>query len=262
MPLLDYRQYRQIDSEASLFRFIGSFESITDGRTLWVRGEDLTMPVSLEKNRCFILPKHKGEIVPDAPELIRWNRISTLTEGTKVFIGGQVKTQNNRLIFSSSKEEPLMVIFYNCPDTELPGEIISAARTRNEYWNPLTPVSIVIGALALIYIAATLLDRPAFRITVISSIIAVFVPILHVFPPGLLFTVIYRRLTWNARKTRAVWDLTRFGLLPGSSRQLARRLAVKAYSIEVLAWILLILGICLNIIFILLVLLLFRIISF
>ena len=161
-PHLDYIQYRQLMGEA-VFRFTGNIESITDGHTLWVRGEDLTIPVSLSKTKCYLLPKHESGELPDAPEQIRWNRVSTLTEGSKVFIGGKLKMQDNRLNFVKTKEQPLMVIFYSCADDKLPAAVIRAARTRNEYWNNITPASIGIGALILIYIAASFLDRPAYR---------------------------------------------------------------------------------------------------
>jgi len=265
-PLLDYRQYRQLDEKADIFRFTGNMESITDGYTLWVRGDDLTIPVSLKKTKCFLLPVHEEDRrqrqFPEAPEQIRWNRVSTLTEGSKVFIGGQLKLQDNRPIFVSTKEQPLMVIFYNCPETELTSAIISAARTKNEYWNNITPISIAIGALILIYIAASFLGRPAFHLTVICALAAVFIPILPIFPPGFLFTSLYRRLTWNARKLRANWDLARFGLLPGSTKRLARYFAVRAYALEFFAWILILLGITLNLIFIFMILFLFQVISF
>ncbi|MDR0504021.1 MAG: hypothetical protein LBH16_11960 [Treponema sp.] len=276
------------------------------------------------------MPKHEGEAAPEAPEQIHWNRISALNEGAKVFIGGVLKTQNDRLNFVTTREKPLMVIFYDCPDEALTDGLIRAARTRNEYWNSITPISIVIGALALIYIAASFLDRPAFRLTVISAMLALFVPVLPIFPPGLLLTVVYRRMTWHARRLRALWDLvclplrylpqgkessllstgekygyvtldsltaeiTRknipflvpglteynkkeqmyfygilnedaglpekskdpfvsFGLLPANPVTLARFYAVKAYSLEALAWIIQILGIGVNIVFIYLLL--------
>jgi hypothetical protein len=325
-PLLDYRQYRQMKEQESVFRFTGEIESITDGKTLWVRGENLTIPVSLEKTQCWLLPIQEGEGVPEAPEQIRWNRVSTLTEGAKVFIGGVLKTQDDRSIFTTAREKPLMVIFYNCPDDSLTQAIIRAARTRNEYWNNITPVSFVFGALALVYIAASFLNRPAFRLTVITALIAIFVPVLPAFPPGLLLTVLYSRMSWQARRLRALWDLARlplrflpagqesstlstgekygfvklnslppetsekpipflipelpnerkktglyffgvlndgsplpekskdpfisFGILPDSPQRLARHYAKKAYTLEVLAWLVLLSGIGLNIIFI------------
>ena len=260
--LLDYKQYRQLDIQEEIFRFAGYIESITDGHTLWVKGCDLTISVSLYKTKCFLLPMHEGDGLPEAPQQIRWNRVSTLTESSKVFIGGQLMMQDNRLSFISTKENPLMVIFYNCPDTELKNTIIRAARTRNEYWNSFTPVSLAIGALILFSIAAFYLYRPAFRLNVISAFVAVFVPVLPVLPPGFVFTVLNRRLTWNARRLRINSDLAHFDLMPGASKSLSRRYAIKAYSLEAFAWLLMLMGIVINIVFIFLILYLFEVISF
>jgi hypothetical protein len=254
-PLLDYSQYRNLKEDGGVFRFTGGIESLTEGRMLWVKGGDLTIPVSLEKTKCWLLPKHEGDDVT-APDQIRWDRVSTLTEGVKVFIGGQIKLQDNRLNFVTTKEKPLVVIFYNCPDDALTGEIIRCARTKNEYWNSVTPISLVIGALSLIYIAASLLDRPAFRQTVIASLVAVFVPFLPLIPPGFLFTALYRRLTWQARKLRETWDLVSYGILQAEDSLSARHYAVKAYATEAFAWFFMLTGIALNIVFIMLILLL------
>jgi len=284
-PLLDYSLYRQSNIEGQMFYFTGEIESITDGHTLWVRGDDLTMPVSLElqpntnektdekgkkidsaspgsqaavsphiKTKCFLLPRHEGNREPDAPVQIRWNLVSTLSEGIKVFIGGQIKKQNNRLIFCSTKDKPLMVIFYSCPDTELSSGIIRAARSRNEYWNSFTPISLAIGAFTLIFIAASYLNRPAFHFTVISAFIAVFIPILPIMPPGFLFTILYRRLTMNARKLRITSDLACFNLLPDISGKSAGQYAVRAYLLEAFAWLFLLTGVIINIIFIYIIL--------
>jgi len=259
---LDYRQYRQPEWEGGIFRFSGGIESITDGQTLWVKGDDLTIPVSITKTKCYLLPIHEGEGFPEAPQRIRWNRISTITEGAKVFIGGKIKNQDGRLSFVSTKEQPLMVIFYNCPDAAFAGLIIQAARTRNEYWNNITPISLAIGVLALIYIAASFLGRPAFRLTVVSALVAVFIPIFPFFPPGILLTSLYRRLTWNSRKLRADYDLARYGLLSDSTPWIAGFISLRAYTLEFLACVSILAGICINIIFIFLILYLFRLISF
>ncbi|MCL2174566.1 MAG: hypothetical protein FWB73_00835 [Treponema sp.] len=271
--LLNYSQYRQlpddVNTESNTFRFIGEIESITDGHTLWVRGKDLTIPVSLDKTKCFLLPQQEDSLhgsfasqgVPETPAQIRWNTICTLTEGAKVFIGGQLKMKNNRLSFYSSKENPLMVIFYNCPDDDLPRRIISGARTRWEYWNTVTPISLAAGALSLVYIAASLLERPAFHLTVITAIIAVFIPILPIIPPGILLTALYQRFMLNATTLRAKWDLAKFGLLPDAHIQPSRRFDIRAYSLEALAWIMLLAGILINIIFIFLILFQFKVIT-
>jgi len=245
-------------NEGGIFRFSGGIESITDGHTLWVKGEDMTIPVSLDKTKCYLLPVQEGEM-PQAPEQIRRNTVCTMTEGTKVFIGGQVKMQNNRLSFCSTKDETLMVIFYNCSDEDLPAGIISGARAQNDYWNNLTPASVISGALALIYMAASLLGRPAFRLTVISAIIAVFIPILPVLPPGLLFTNLYNRLIWKTRKLRAKEDLVYYGLLQEKNTINAH---VNVHFMEIFAILILLFGIFLNVVFIFLILFQFEVISF
>jgi hypothetical protein len=218
-PILNYSQYSRQGKDAGTFRFVGGFESITDGRTLWIRGEDLTVPVSLQNAETYLLPMQKSDGMPEvfdpgdeAPEKIRWERVSALTEGARVYVGGLLVCQNGRLSFVSTKEKPLTVIFYDGPDHSLTTRAIRAGRHRGEYWNAITPYSLVIGALGLILMAVMFLPRPAFRLTVIVSIIALFVPLYPMIPPGLLFTVMYRRLAWRSRILRSYRDLARLPL--------------------------------------------------
>jgi hypothetical protein len=218
-PILDYGIYRQLEQEGGAFRFIGGFESVTDGKTLWIHGENLTIPVSLTNAQTYLLPMHKGDGAQDdfdsseeALEEINWNRVSTLTEGAKVFVGGVLDFQDGRWIFVSTKEAPLLVIFYDGPDRSLTSRAIRSGGRRFEYWNKATPYSIAIGALCQILIALSYLYRPAFRPTVITSLIALFIPLYPIIPPGILFTTLHRRLTWQVRAYRAYRDLARLPL--------------------------------------------------
>ena len=145
----------------------------------------------------------------EAPEKIRWERVSALTEGARVYVGGLLVCRDGRWSFASSKENPLMVIFYDGSDQSLTTRTIRAGRHRGEYWNGVTPYSLVIGALCQILMAVAFLSRPAFRLTVIVSLIALFVPLYTIIPPGLLFTVVYRRLAWRSRILRSYRDLAR-----------------------------------------------------
>jgi hypothetical protein len=331
---------RQAVGEGGVFRLLGGVESITEGRTLWVKGENITIPVSLENTESWIVPMRGEEGTADAPERVRWNRVSTLTEGAKVFVGGRLQTGCGGPGFISTKENPLMVIFYDCPDDSLTDIIIRAGRNRNEYFNNATPISIFMGALALVSIAAYFLDRPAYRLTVITSLIALSVPALPWFPPGLIFTLMYRRLSWHALNLRAYRDLIRlplryipkgqksavlftgekygyaeydslpagagekeggmpimppeslkkgrvgywraygilgaegntpgkskdpfvsYGILPACPALLSRHYAVSAYAMEALAWIAVVSGIVLNIVFVFMILSLFHLVSF
>jgi hypothetical protein len=333
-PMLDYGVYRGLQGDGGSYRFIGGFESITDGHTLWLRNENLTIPVSLRGAQTYMLPMQEGDGLSgtfdpgeEAPERIRWDRVSTLTEGARVFVGGSLVLRDDRWTFAASSETPLLVIFYDGPDRSLTVRAIRAGRHRNEYWNALTPYALILGALCLIFMAVSFLSRPAFRLTATTALIAVFIPLFPLIPPGILCTVLYRRLWWRARIFRANRDLARlplkylprgegvcrlpggewyggcscdtlsdearrtapllildegkrkdegwyifgalpgpqtagaipsepedpfatFGILPGKPESLARRYTFRAYTLEIIAWLVLLAGIGLNVLFI------------
>jgi hypothetical protein len=259
-PVLDYAACQHTPPEGSVYRFIGGFESLTDPaagndksknraflspdsrsppneQTLWIRSDTLTVPISLKGAQTYMLPMPGGGEVlgpfdpgEESPQRIRLDRISTLTEGAKVFVGGLLVLRDNRWIFVSTKENPLLVIFYDGPDRTLATRAIRAGRHRNEYWNRITPYGFILNAFSQILMAASFLPRPAFRLTVIAAFVALFAPLLPLLPPGVLLTVLYRRLWWRARIFRAYRDLARqplkyfpsggaaIGRLPGGER--------------------------------------------
>ncbi|MFP3041120.1 hypothetical protein LQZ19_04790 [Treponema primitia] len=232
-PVLDYAACQNTPPEGGLYRFTGGFESLTgstaetrkgrasppDSQTLWIRSDTLTIPIALDGAHTYMLPMPEGgeSLGPfdpgeESPERIRWDRISTLTEGAKVFVGGLLTRLEDRWTFVSTKEHPLLVIFYDGPDYTLATRAIRAGRHRNEYWNRITPYGFILNAFSQISIAAAFLPRPAFRLTVITAVIALFAPLLPLLPPGVLLTVLYRRLWWRARIFRAYRDLARLPL--------------------------------------------------
>jgi hypothetical protein len=267
-PVLTYSNFRltappgrlQTDGhDAGPFHFIGTFESITDRQTLWIRSDNLTVPVSLKKAKSYLLPAADDDEAQTADprdetiEIIRWNKVSSLTEGARVFAGGLLADTDGRFSFTSTKENPLVVIIFYGSDDSLPARVIRGGRPYGEYLNAVTPYSLMIGAICQILIAADNLGShgPAFRPTVIGSLIALFIPLYPVIPPGLLFTLLYRRLVWRVRNLRACGDLARYGIAGKSAAggPSARRFTVKANLLEAAAWIILIAGIGLNIFF-------------
>jgi len=234
-PIMDNRAYwrQETSNEADpcVFRFIGDFEAVTDDQILWVRSADLLVPVFLKNAETYLLPMQRGEGAPEAsdpgeeaPEKIRPERISAIADGARVFVGGRLTQRDGRWGFVSAKESPLTVIFYDGPDHSLATKAIWAGRQQGEYFNPVTPYALIIGAVCLLSIAAFYLPRPAFRPAVIMSIIATFLPLFPLVPPGLLFTVAYRRLTRKSRILRAYSDLAKLPL-----RHFAEENAATAY---------------------------------
>lgn len=348
-PFLDYAIYSR--GEEGLYRFLGGFESVTDGRTLWIRGESLTIPVSLARAHTYVLPMPESGAVPaafdpaeESPRRVRWDQVIALAEGAKVFVGGLLLYRDKRLTFASTKEHPLQVIFYDGPDRSLTARVIGAGRHRNEYWNEITPYSLILGVFSQLIIAVSFRSRPAFQLTVITAVAAAFSPLFPVAPPGVLCTLLYRRLWRQARTLRACRDLAKlplkylpqnnpphsslysegnlpngeryvmvyrerfpleterdfpllvpnaaagkekgwylfggmplgeeissstiphepgdvfatYGALPGNPERLARRFNAQAYTLEIVSWLVLLLGIGLNAFFIGMILLLLR----
>jgi hypothetical protein len=268
-PFLSYRSYRQFDKaeEGGRFRegffcFTGGIESITDDHTLWLRNEELSIPISLRNAKAYLLPMlNKDGVILNLPEpgeevieTIRWDKVSSLAEG-KVFVGGLLICLNGRWTFASTKENPLTVILYDSADSSLAARVIRAGRSQGESWNNLTLYSMIIGVLCQIFIVASFLYRPAFRLTVIVSLLALFIPLYPFLPPGLLFTVAYRWLSWKSRIQRTYGDLSRFGFFPDGMEKLTpRRYMARAYCLETAAWMMLFAGIGLNIFFLRMVL--------
>ena len=277
-PLLQYRNYWQADKteEANsgvrfregFFCFLGSFESITDNHTLWVRSENLTIPVLLQDAKTYLLPmqnrdgKNDDNSVRNLPEPgeetvepFRWDNISALAEGTKVFVGGLLSRADGRWNFTSTKENPLMIILYDGPDSSLAARIIYAGGSRRNYWNNFTLYSLIIGALCQLFIAASFLYRPAFQLTVTVSLLALFIPLYPILPPGLLFTIMFRWLSWKSRVQRTYRDLARFGFFPDGMKKLPPvQYMARAYCLETASWVMLLAGIGLNIFFLRIVL--------
>jgi hypothetical protein len=209
-PTLDYTAYQRC-AQGGRFRFIGGFESITDEHTLWIRAETVSIPVRLSgRYTYFFSITEEGD--EETPERIRWDRVSTLTEGARVFVGGNLARRDERLVFVSSKEEPLLLIFYDGNDRLLPTRAIRAGRNKNEYWNSITPYAFILGAFCELLIALSFLSRPAFHSTLIVAFVALFTPIIPLLPPGLLCTVLYNSLWRKARQFREYRDVARLPL--------------------------------------------------
>jgi hypothetical protein len=248
-PLLDYAAYRR--GGEGEYRFIGGFESVTDGHTLWIKGAELTVPVALTGAQTYVLPippdsdSAAGAAGPspggkgasgrpaagkavhesfdpgkEAPQRIEWEQLTSLTEGARVFVGGDLVLMNNRLAFASTSEKPLMVIFYDGPDRSLTVRTIRTARQGNEYWNNWTPYAIALGAFCQLIVVLLYMQRPVFQLSVIAAFSAMLFPLYPLIPPGLVFTVIYRNLWWRGRVYRAYRDMVRLPLRYFSGKEL------------------------------------------
>ena len=206
------------DSTSSgIYRIFGSLQAVQDENILWLADGTVSVSIDLAGVPVYILPSvPKGESMaktgkyPDeSPRRTYWNRIFSLPEKTSIFVSGELVYKDGRSQFRSTKDVPLMVIIYDCDDSEFYSNAILSGRQRNEYWNSLTPGSLTIGSFSLFIYFYLLIQMPYMQFTAVTAITFSLVPVMPFLPPGLVFYYIYRYLWKNARILRAERDLIR-----------------------------------------------------
>ena len=165
-------------------------------------------------------------------------------------MGGCLVNRSARRIFSTVVDMPLIIIFYEGSEDALAVHAVRAGRLHNEYFNFLTPYGFILGAFSQIIIAIVYLSRPAYMMVFVSAFIAFFTPLLPWIPPGVLFATLYRRLWFQARIYRTNRDMIVYSILLDEPEANAKRYNRKAYIFEVIAWLFLLAGTCINIFFI------------
>ena len=204
-------------SLSGVYRIFGSLQAVQDENILWLADGTVSVSVDLAGVPVYILPSvPKGESMvktgnyPDeSPRRTYWNRIFSLPERTSIFVSGELVHRDGRSQFRNTKNIPLMVIIYDCDDSDFYSHAILSGRQRNEYWNSLTPGSLTIGSFSLFIYFYLLIQMPYMQFTAVTAVTFSLVPVMPFLPPGLGFYYIYRHLWKKARILRAERDLMR-----------------------------------------------------
>ena len=175
---------------------------------LWVRGDGLTVSVDMNRAQIFVVPSEDTE--DGHLQRVSWRNFPLVLEGSKLFLGGPYCIKNSQGLFCGTKEHPLVVLLYDGNDQTLVDRVLASARQPNEYWNRITPYSLVLGVVSQLIIAASYVGRPAFRLTALTALVAVFIPLMPLLPPGVLFTSFYRRWWRRGRLYRYYRDVLKF----------------------------------------------------
>ncbi|HPQ01533.1 MAG TPA: hypothetical protein PLK03_11825 [Termitinemataceae bacterium] len=198
------------------FTFLGEVEALSEEDLLWVKNEELTIPVSVKRVSIYVLPQEAplayGGSSQEVPRKIAWSDVRSISEGTRIFVGGALVYKDGRVLFSSLPHKPLIVILYEGDERHLIYKTIQAGRHHNEYYNKFTPFLLALGAFSQLLMAFLYMGRPGYRGMVYLNLLALIGPVYPFIPPGLLFTLLYRRLWKRARQYRAFRDLARLPL--------------------------------------------------
>jgi hypothetical protein len=226
-PEVSYRDLRKNTEKSGpigRFRFIGALEAIQDDDIIWLKSREFVISADMKGQKVYLLPSlstletetleetNEVALPNEIPAMVAWEKVSTLPEGTKVLIAGPCYLEKGKGLFRSGKTGGLLVVFYEGHEVSIARSAIWSGRHRNEYWNPFTPGALAGGTLSLIIIAYLLLKNPVFRVPAILSLGFSLAPVIPLFPPGMVFFILYRRFWGRARFLRAERDLVRLPL--------------------------------------------------
>ena len=204
--------------ESGLFRFKGRLEAIEGDDIVWIKGPggsvcadmrdavvyNMTDPGSNDQiySSLYPYPLPRISLSP-----MRWNEVFSLTEGTKVYLFGELGVERGRYVLGSSRQMTLTVIIYNEDPFTLIPRAVWSGRQSNEYWNALTPWSLLIGVLLLLISTAWLFQNAAdYRLPFLGLLLAL-MPMVLFLPPGFFLFHLYKRFWDRGRKARAERDL-------------------------------------------------------
>ncbi len=209
------------DGYLGMFRFLGALEAIQGDDTIWIHDGTVSMSVDMKGVTVYLLPspateategevERNEEVLPDdMPQRYKWSKISTLPEGTQIYIGGPLHVDGGKGVFRSERMASMTVVLFDGDRDTLMRRSIWAGRHRNEYWNQLTLFSLLAGAV-LLFMATYFFSRmPLLRVQAFVSLVLSFSPVIPFLPPGIILFFVYRRLWRRGRLNRAERDLLR-----------------------------------------------------
>ena len=218
---------------AGFYRFIGELQAIQNDSSVWINNGSVSVKAELKGVHVYLLPTSQAmeseaqveqnvEVLPQQmPKKLNWERVYSLNQGTGVLLSGAVYLENGNPVFHHTEENPLLVIIYDGKKETVLRRSIWCGRQLNEYWNPITPVSLVAGSFCIFVYAYFLLRGSGIDYISLTAVLLSIVPVMPILPPGIIFYFLYKKLWKRGRLLRAERDLLRLPLRFGSSRRLS-----------------------------------------
>lgn len=217
LPPLRYRDLAEAEregrAEVGRFRLQGNIEGIEGADKVWVRGKSVSAIVDLSRAPLYVLAPGSADAPAEAGSIERlmWSSVSSLVEGTNIFVAGLLVLEDGRPVFIDRPDGPLVAICHDGSKDWLVSRLIAGGRAPNEYWNNLTRISMAIGLVSISAILL-LLRTSMFPTLRVLMFLAGLSPVLPFAPPGLAFFLFYRRLWRRALASRTARDLFRLPL--------------------------------------------------
>ena len=231
---------REGESSQNVYRFFGKLEAMQANEVVWVGNDTLSAVVELSKVPIFVLTHANTHQPPFVvPHTIYWKDIPALAEGTPLFVSGRVTVQHGVTRFVAAEGEDPLVVLHEGGHERFIELLMLCGRRRNNFWNELTPLSLVTGFILEFLLAVFVL--PTSRLAATVALVLAFLPVSPLFPPGVVATFLYRRVWSYARTARSRYDAS---LLVGGEKRRSHAVRLRAY--EVVALVILAAGIGAN----------------
>jgi hypothetical protein len=175
------------------FRAQGEVDAIGGQHELWIAGH-MACIVDLHDAWVYVLTGGQDDC---RVERLRWRALPSVGAGTT---GG-------RTVFGPSGKDSPLVILHDGDDEDLIRRAVKHGRHGNEYWNPVTQVSLALGVAAMSGILS--LSRLGGMPSLVTALTlcAAFSPILPLLPPGVVGFFLYRWLWKRALRLRSLRDM-------------------------------------------------------
>jgi hypothetical protein len=204
LPKLDPAAFKVHGEITGHYRFEGEIDAIGGQHELWITGTAMSCVVDLKDAWVFVLAIRSGE---SRIERRKWSTLPSIGPGARAFVAGEARLSRGRFVMGGADIAAPLVLIHDGDDEDIITRAIWAGRHENEYWNPVTQVSLAIGvALMAAIVSLSLTARTPSLISALTLSLA-FSPALPLLPPGVVGFLAYRRFWKQARYCRAKRDI-------------------------------------------------------
>lgn len=181
------------------YRFIGVLDGIDENKVLCLRNEGLSVYVDSNKLDMFLLPEGEGLL---HLEKISLKEALEMSDVMKVFAGGPVQYQNNRLVFCSQDTRKPIVLFYRGSQSLMFARAATAGHRVHPYMNKITPFAIGLGTFVLLYMVLRYSGHPSLVKSMRLAMSFAITPLHPLLPPGILTSFLYTTFSRKAHRLR------------------------------------------------------------
>lgn len=204
LPKLGPAAFNVLGTVSGHYRFEGEIDAIGGQHELWITGTAISCVVDLRDAWVFVLAIRSGE---SRIERRKWSSLPSIGPGARAFVAGEARLDGGRFVMGGSEAAAPLVMIHDGDDEDIITRAIWAGRHENEYWNPVTQVSLALGVASMAAIVSLALSARTPSLIDAITLSLAFSPVLPLLPPGVLGFLAYRRFWKQARYFRAKRDI-------------------------------------------------------